>query len=154
MTNTETTTQTTETPQVRCGNCGTWDAPKYHPTVQDVKDCFAKLYAAKAAVVVHHVPVVSMPEPKVIDHQPKRFGRWSATCYRTGCKTHLVLDRPFTLKCHQHGKVVKVKAKQLIGTLSLSPKHHCDSSCINAVGPVCVCSCGGAGHGVGWLTKV
>lgn len=153
MTNT-TDTQTTETPKVKCGNCSKWDTPIYHLGREGVKACYAVMFAAKNASVKPE-PVIVLPvEPRVIDHQPRRFGRWSAVCYRTGCKTHLILDRPFTLKCRRHGGVVKVKAKQLIGTVSTAPKHHCDSSCIGAVGPVCVCSCGGANHGVGWLTKV
>lgn len=30
-----------------------------------------------------------------------------------------------------------------------SEKHVCDSRCMNAVGPNCECSCGGANHGAG-----
>ena len=45
-------------------------------------------------------------------------------------------------------------------TRSIEPKpiqgrhdanRPCDSRCIEAVGTTCVCSCGGANHGVGWL---
>jgi hypothetical protein len=161
MTNTETLAQpaTTET-GIPCSNCSTWENGKRiqrrHATSKDVAVCFyLKYHAPKAVELPAPAGIqVAVAAAKVIDHQPKAFGRWSAKCYRAGCKTHMVLDRPFTLKCHRHGKVVKVKAKQLIGTVSTAPKHHCDSSCIGAVGPVCICACGGKNHGVGWLVKV
>jgi hypothetical protein len=32
-------------------------------------------------------------------------------------------------------------------------ERHCDSRCENARGVVCNCSCGGARHGIAWLTQ-
>jgi hypothetical protein len=165
MTNTGTLAQPaiTET-GIPCSNCSAWENGKRiqrrHATSKDVAVCFyLKFHAPKAVDLpapagIQVAVAAATTEAKVINHQPKAFGRWSAKCYRKGCDTHMVLDRPFTLKCNQHGKVVRVKAKQLIGTVSTAAKHHCDSSCIGAVGPVCVCACGGQNHGVGWLTKV
>lgn len=34
---------------------------------------------------------------------------------------------------------------------TLSAAHLCDARCLAAIGPICVCSCGGANHGAGWL---
>lgn len=42
--------------------------------------------------------------------------------------------------------------KQIKGTYS--PDHKCDSRCLNAKGPECTCSCGGANHGAGHAVTV
>lgn len=34
---------------------------------------------------------------------------------------------------------------------TFSDKHECDPRCMSAKGPICVCNCGGANHGSGWL---
>jgi hypothetical protein len=42
--------------------------------------------------------------------------------------------------------------KQIKGTYS--PDHKCDARCLNAKGPECTCSCGGANHGAGHAVTV
>lgn len=32
-----------------------------------------------------------------------------------------------------------------------NPEGKCDFRCMNAHGPLCVCSCGGPNHGKGWI---
>jgi hypothetical protein len=152
---TNTAQAATESPlQIKCGNCSTFQAPKYHPTVKDVKDCFHNKYFGAMVVEVPATTEITVEAPKVIDHQPKAYGRFSAKCYVKGCKTHAVKDHPFKLHCSNHGKTVKVKAKQLVGTVSDAEHHHCDSRCEFATGPLCVCSCGGINHGIGFLVKI
>jgi hypothetical protein len=164
MTNTSASAPAITESGVVCGNCTTRvngvRVEKRHSTSKDVARCYyLKFHAPKSVemptpVGMQVVIAAEVTEPKVITHEPKTFGRFSAKCYHKGCKTHKVSDHYFVLRCYGHGKVTKVKAKQLVGTYSSAEKHHCDDRCIYATGPVCVCSCGGAGHGTGYLVTV
>jgi hypothetical protein len=147
----------TETGPV-CGHCSTWTQGKRiqirHADSKQVFLCSRPVVELPAPVGMQVAIAAEVTEVKVIDHQPKAYDRFSAKCYVKGCKTHAVKDHPFKLHCSNHGKVVKVKAKQLIGTVSDAEHHHCDSRCEFALGPNCTCSCGGANHSIGFLIKL
>jgi hypothetical protein len=51
-------------------------------------------------------------------------------------------------KCPAHPNAY-LESQTVEGTFSAS--HKCDPRCTSAIGKVCVCSCGGANHGCGWL---
>lgn len=137
---------------IKCGNCSTFAAPVYHTGVDAVRACFAAKYAPVAPVV--SVPTIAEVAELFSAPEATAFGRHFASCPRKGCKATKVADAKFVLRCYAHGKVVKTRSKQLFGKVSTSAKHHCDARCIWAVGPTCVCSCGGAGHGTGHLVTV
>jgi hypothetical protein len=128
-----------------CGRCsyglGKDRVQVRHASIAAVQLCYSTPVA----------PVVAAPVPAP---QPKAFGRFLATCKRTGCTTHAVKDHKFTLKCSNHGaRPVYTPAKQLIGTLS-TKGHKCNDACMFAKGPECVCGCGGVNHGLGYLVKL
>jgi hypothetical protein len=50
---------------------------------------------------------------------------------------------------HFHDVIVALAATRPVGVrTTVRARHSCNSACRNAVGSVCQCSCGGAGHGV------
>lgn len=139
---------------IKCGGCSTFQSPIYHNSIAEVRACFEKKYAPKLELALE-VEAPEVEVPKVITPgEIKTFDRFSATCYKPGCKTHAIKDHPFKLHCSNHGKVVKVKAKQLKGQYSDSEKHRCNDACMYATGPTCVCSCGGVNHSIGYLIKL
>jgi hypothetical protein len=138
-----------------CAKCSTGSGKdrvqRRHATIADIKACFTAGTQLAMPVEVPAVPSPAQVEELFAVEDAKKFGRFFAQCYRTGCKTHAVKDHYFTLRCYKHGKTVKVKAKQLWGKVSTAAKHHCDDRCISAKGNLCVCQCGGVNHGVGLL---
>ncbi len=142
-------TNTTNAQSIKCGNCSTFAAPAYHSSVDAVRACFAAKYAPAAPVVAIPAPL----EPKIIDTTPKTFGRWFAKCTQKGCKQTRVADSKFIFQCPAH-KWVRKYAKQLVGQFSSAAKHKCDSRCMGAVGPTCVCACGGVNHGIDLMVKL
>lgn len=103
------------------------------------------------------------PRPGMLKNGKARFiGR----CPQKGCKTTKARD----CDCHERqlgGFVSRIadtseltdtcpahplrslKWEKVEGTFS--EKFACDPRCTSATGRVCVCSCGGANHGAGWL---
>lgn len=144
-----------------CGRCTTGFGKdrivRRHASPAAVKLCYFPP-VAPAPVVKVPTPAELVPAPTapVVSSapKPKAYGRYSATCPKTGCKTHAVKSHYFTLKCSNHGKTVWTPAKQLVGTLSKSIKHKCDDRCMYAKGAVCVCACGGINHGLGLLVTM
>lgn len=53
-----------------------------------------------------------------------------------------------TLKCDTHPSE-ELTFEEIQGTHS--DARECDPRCTGAIGPVCVCQCGGANHGGNWL---
>lgn len=137
-----------------CGKCSSGFGKERvvvrHAGVAEVKACFS---LPLAPVVEVPAPAPVLAEPKVIDYTPKTFKRYMAACRVKGCTEHAVEDGKFLFVCPTH-KWVRVWAKQLVGKLSKSAKHACNDACLYAKGPTCVCSCGGAGHGTGYLVTV
>jgi hypothetical protein len=77
-----------------------------------------------------------------------RTGRYVGRCKhcRTAIakQTNNTFGRFMTDGCPTCGRIVKLS--HVLG--ATSPKE-CDARCMNAVGPSCDCSCGGANHGAG-----
>jgi hypothetical protein len=138
-----------------CAGCSTWDGKsrvqRRHATIADVKTC---QLSPKVPVDIVVAPTPAQIAELFSAPEATAFNRHFAACYKKDCKTVRVSDSKFILRCYAHGKVVKVRSKQLFGTVSKAAKHHCDDRCIYAKGAVCVCACGGAGHGTGWLVSV
>lgn len=143
-------TNTTNVPATKtgivCAKCSHWA----NGTRVQVRHASVAAVALCASAPVIELPAAPVAQPAP---QPKKFGRWTAQCPKTGCKTHAVKDHRFTLKCSNHGKVVYTPAKQLVGTLS-TKGHKCNDACMFAKGPECVCGCGGVNHGLGYLVKL
>lgn len=136
---------------IKCGNCSSFAAPVYHASIAAVRLCFAAKYAPAPAPAVTYAPAAA----PAVAPKAKRFSRWSAKCPKVGCKTHAVKGSFFVLKCSNHGaRPVRVPAKQLEGTVSVSAKQKCDPRCTGAVGHICVCQCGGANHGLDLLVSL
>ena len=76
------------------------------------------------------------------------------TCGNKDCKdTHVVQmanigEEPPLESC---GKCGSTKTPKILTSYYSAKGHVCNSSCMNAVGPVCVCSCGGVNHGKGHM---
>lgn len=157
MTNTTKSPVPTTIKGVTCGLCshgfGKDRVEIKHASVAAVRECFTasksapvvEIPVAEALAVITATLPVEAPKPKV--EAPKKFAQYSASCPKKGCKTKRVAGEWFVLKCYNHGKVVRTRAKQLTGQFSSSAKHKCDPRCTGAVGSICVCQCGGANHG-------
>lgn len=77
---------------------------------------------------------------------PAKLRRWNLKC--EACNSFKVVDSasyPSTqCPCGQRAKLTQVQG-------TFSEKHVCDPRCTSAIGPVCVCGCGGANHQIAWL---
>ncbi len=49
------------------------------------------------------------------------------------------------------GCALIVRLTMVAGTLTTDV---CDGRCMGAIGPACSCTCGGANHGAGWITRI
>lgn len=120
-----------------------------HGSVADVRACFSTPVAPKVEVPTP-AQQAELFTPEVV-----AVGRFFASCPRKGCKTHQVADRPFVLRCTDHGrKTVKTAAKQLFAQKTKSEHWNCDARCINAKGAECNCTCMGQNHGIGALVHI
>lgn len=135
-----------------CAACSTWESGTR------IQRRHASIAAVALCQSLPATPVVEVPTPAQVaeifsapEATPMR--RWSASCPKTGCTTHAVKDHPFTLKCSDHGKTVRVGAKQLFGKVSTATHHRCDPRCTGAKGNICVCACGGVNHGLDLLVS-
>ncbi|MFA7264701.1 MAG: hypothetical protein WC054_00015 [Candidatus Nanopelagicales bacterium] len=148
-----------------CSKCSHWDngsrVQLRHIDIKAVRTCNLAPTAPVVALPAFVAPAANTaPAPALPKAAPKapvtkKFNRWSASCPRKGCKTHAIKDAYFVLKCSNHGaKPVRVRAAQLVGTMSTAAKHKCNSSCLAAVGATCTCACGGANHGIGLMVTM
>lgn len=131
---TNTTSSQSPVSGIVCGKCssgfGQQRVVLRHADVAAVRDCFAQISV-----------------PAAVPPAPQTFARWFARCTQKGCTRTHVADRPFTFQCPAHLWVRRI-AKQLVGQVSSADNHKCDSRCMSAVGPTCVCACGGVNHGI------
>lgn len=151
MTNTTKPANTSTGPT--CGKCSTGFGKDRvqvrHATVDAIRQCFS---------TPAPIEIVAAPSPAQIQTlfavpEATPLNRHFASCPKKGCTTTKVKDYKFTLRCYNHGRVVRVASKQLFGKAS-SKGHLCDSRCTGAKGPICECSCMGANHGADHLVTL
>jgi hypothetical protein len=152
MTNTAATRPAYTLTGIVCAVCSHFDTDSGHR----VQKRHASIAEVRRCQTTPRVPAPTVADMEAVFMAPgaTALARFSAKCPKRGCSTHRVANRPFTLRCTNHGRTVYTASKQLFGTLSTATNHRCDARCTGAVGNVCVCACGGANHGIDMLIKL